>query len=484
MKRILALTALAAMLVVTACITSDTQNPTVTIVFPANGATVNRGDIVIKASATDNKSVVKVEFYINGSLTGTDNVGGAGDTFRYTWSDTAAQVAGQNYSLVAKAWDAADNNATSAAVSITIAGGGGGTGPTNHAGRITVDETWWPSGNPHIIVSDVYLEDNATLTIKPGCTVRFRSGTELYCGYGDPGAIVAEGTADSVITFTSDVTPPSPGDWQSVGVFDEAVSTTRFRHCVFEYGGKELGWGALHVQNFSLRFTDCVIRNSLNYGVRLHGEGRFSEFQNNTVTTSGRYPVYAPCEAAGTFGPGNTFTGNTNDGILVRGGTITTTTNWRNHGVPYVIEDDIAVGDDANNPVLTIAPGTTVQLRSGVEFYCGYGNPGGIIADGTGGQITFTSAVNPPSPGDFTNIGLYDDVINSQTKFINCKVEFGGGTGGNLLIRNCTPTVTGCLIRKSASYGIYLTGSEYPDPTTLRANNTFEDNADGDIYEP
>lgn len=31
------------------------------------------------------------------------------------------------------------------------------TGPTNHSGAITADKTWYPSENPHIIVSDVWV---------------------------------------------------------------------------------------------------------------------------------------------------------------------------------------------------------------------------------------------------------------------------------------------------------------------------------------
>lgn len=469
----------ATLLLFAACDQLDNTDPLVTIVVPTSGAVLAPGNVSIKAVATDNKGVAKVEFYAGATKIGEDATGTA-DTFDISWTATEGA-----YTLKAVASDDAGNTAEHS-INVTVQTGGGGTGPTNHSGRIEADETWWPSGNPHIITGDVYPVNNATLTIKPGCVVRFRSGTEMYCGYGDPGAIIAEGTADSVITFTSDVNPPSPGDWQEIGIFDEAVSTTRFRHCIFEYGGKDEAYGALHVEDVGLRVTDCTFRNNKNYAVRVVGNGYFIEFENNTVTGSSKYPVYIPCTAVGSLGTGNTLTGNTNDAILVKGGRITTTATWRNQGVPYVIENDIAVGDDANNPVLTIAPGTTIKLRTGVEFYCGYGDPGGIIADGTAGQITFTSAVNPPSPGDFLNIGLYDQIINSQTKFINCKIEFGGGENGNLLISNSAPTVTGCLIRKSASWGIYLVGdpANLPDPAQLRANNTFEDNASGDVREP
>ncbi|UCG42053.1 MAG: hypothetical protein JSU73_09205 [candidate division WOR-3 bacterium] len=65
----------------------------VSILIPVNGDTLAKRDIVIKTLATDNKAVTRVEFFVDRSLVRTDNLGGAADTFRHTWSDTAAQTA-------------------------------------------------------------------------------------------------------------------------------------------------------------------------------------------------------------------------------------------------------------------------------------------------------------------------------------------------------------------------------------------------------
>jgi outer membrane protein assembly factor BamB len=100
----------------------DTTPPVVTIVSPANGDTVEKGGIAIKAVAFDDWAVTEVEFYVDGTLVGIDSAGGAGDTFRYTWSDTSAQLVMMSYDLVAQAFDAARNEAFSATTTITIAG--------------------------------------------------------------------------------------------------------------------------------------------------------------------------------------------------------------------------------------------------------------------------------------------------------------------------------------------------------------------------
>ena len=168
MQKWLTLAAMAVVLVVAACTTVDTTPPVVSIVSPVGGDTLGKGNIVIKAIATDNKAVAKVEFYLDGSILGTDNVGGAGDTFRYTWSDTAAQTAG-SHTLAAKAYDNAStpNTTTSANVTIVIAGGHHGTGPTEHTADITGgDSTWYPSGNPHVVMNYIQIYQNGRLIIK------------------------------------------------------------------------------------------------------------------------------------------------------------------------------------------------------------------------------------------------------------------------------------------------------------------------------
>jgi outer membrane protein assembly factor BamB len=96
----------------------DTTPPAVSIVSPANGDTVKTGLIAIKAVASDDQIVTKVEFTIDGTLAGTDS-SADGDTFSYAWTDTAAQVPNQSHTIVATAYDAGGNN-SSATIGIMI----------------------------------------------------------------------------------------------------------------------------------------------------------------------------------------------------------------------------------------------------------------------------------------------------------------------------------------------------------------------------
>jgi len=92
---------------------SDTTAPTTSITSPAAGATVS-GTITISANASDNVGVSRVEFYRGTTLLGTDTT----SPYSVSWNTTT--VVNGSYSLTSKAFDAANNSATSAAVSVTV----------------------------------------------------------------------------------------------------------------------------------------------------------------------------------------------------------------------------------------------------------------------------------------------------------------------------------------------------------------------------
>jgi len=91
---------------------SDTIAPTVLITNPADGSTLTRKGIVeITASASDNLSVTRVEFYINGALHCTDDE----QPYMCRWKLRAKRPP-KEYRLEAKAYDAANNMGTAISV--------------------------------------------------------------------------------------------------------------------------------------------------------------------------------------------------------------------------------------------------------------------------------------------------------------------------------------------------------------------------------
>lgn len=108
----------------------DTTPPTTSITAPSNGATVS-GTTSVTASASDNVGVQRVEFFLDGALQSTDM------NSPYAWSWSTTGTSNGAHVLTSKAWDAANNSTTSAAVNVTVSNGGGGSSADVSGWKIT-----------------------------------------------------------------------------------------------------------------------------------------------------------------------------------------------------------------------------------------------------------------------------------------------------------------------------------------------------------
>ena len=95
---------------------ADTTVPTVVIVSPVASQSVS-GAVNVNVQATDNVGVSKVELYINSVLYGTDTSA----PYAFSWSAPAATSTTQNFTLVAKAYDAAGNIGASTPTVLSVA---------------------------------------------------------------------------------------------------------------------------------------------------------------------------------------------------------------------------------------------------------------------------------------------------------------------------------------------------------------------------
>lgn len=96
-------------------ITVDNSPPTVTLIAPANGASVSGAAVALSATASDNVAVQHVDFYRDGAiLLSTDMT----SPYGFAWNSTT--VANGNHTLFAKAVDTAGNAVNSAAITIAV----------------------------------------------------------------------------------------------------------------------------------------------------------------------------------------------------------------------------------------------------------------------------------------------------------------------------------------------------------------------------
>lgn len=101
-------------------------------------------------------------------------------------------------------------------------------------------------GLDHLRISGKKDEKTVTLTIEPGVTVRFLKGSafkiEHFTGeFAAPAVLVAVGTKEKPITFTSAEAAPAPGDWQGLEFGGIARAENRLEHVRIEYTGADCG---------------------------------------------------------------------------------------------------------------------------------------------------------------------------------------------------------------------------------------------------
>jgi hypothetical protein len=133
-------------LLLVGCPGEDITPPEVSIIAPADGDTI-AGPTTIRANATDNKRVARVEFFVDGVRIGIDS-SPSGHVFEYAW--LGAMRPGTAYTLTCSAADDAGNRNSSPAITVHVSSTAG----THHSGTIGAPETW---------------------TAAPGCSVRIAS---------------------------------------------------------------------------------------------------------------------------------------------------------------------------------------------------------------------------------------------------------------------------------------------------------------------
>lgn len=125
-----------------------------------------------------------------------------------------------------------------------------------------------------------------TLTIEPGVTIKFTPGTALeiehWTSDEDPaaGALVAVGTPERPIVFTSAAPDPAPGDWIGLWYGSVPAAHNRLEHARIEYAGGEcscVGFTCTDADEGSVLFVhgvpasafikDTTIAHSANHGI-------------------------------------------------------------------------------------------------------------------------------------------------------------------------------------------------------------------------
>ena len=147
--------------------------------------------------------------------------------------------------------------------------------------ELTEKVTWVNLKVPFTIkASYLEIDDGGSLTIEPGVTVQFAENTHISVGYYSEGKLVAEGTAEEPIIFTSAMNDKYPGDWSNIRFYEYASAGCILDHCKILYGGD--GGNSLYLYNCAGKVTvqNCEIAYSDGYGIYVNNAS--PTMSNNT----------------------------------------------------------------------------------------------------------------------------------------------------------------------------------------------------------
>lgn len=280
----------------------------------------------------------------------------------------------------------------------------------------TLTSQTWDNDRTYVIDGEAGIAVGHVLTIAAGTTIRFDSGYSLSIA----GTLIADGTPQQPIRFTSNKAYPEAGDWGQIkflnsclnAIFDSEgnyVSGSIIRHAVIEYGqGIDLSQAAPYLAHNTFRHI---------VGSGIGGSGRAGMvIANNTFTGSGISLTIFD----GSFSVvGNSIS---RAGLAVSGpGRL----EWN------VVSNPSDTGIEANG-VLTITANRTTGCRTGMMISGGYVS-GNLMA----GNINYGLQVMGAKP-----------IVMSNT------IAFNGRAG--IYVASGTPVIhQNNLIANTGQYALY-----------------------------
>jgi hypothetical protein len=385
---------------------------------------------------------------------------------------------------------------------ITLSGNANNTknGIVHRGGTITANESW-PAGSLMFLTADLNIGTSAatgaSLTVGAGVTLKM----DLYRHMFVSGTLTAIGTQAQPISFTA--TSTSAGYWETI-TFLSTASASRLSYVTVSKGGRNVagsGFALIEVSGSSPTFDHLTLSESGTYGMKVSGAAAAPSLSNSSVQSNawagisvsgnatltvtdtallnnGDYAmeVYANCRIAGFTGMTASGNGGTSkNGIVHRGGTVTTAEVWL-PGLTWFLTADLNIGSPTvPDASLTVGAGLTLKM----DLYRHIFAYGTLTAVGTPAQpITFTSV--SAVAGYWETVSLLSTASQSRLSYVT--MSYGGrnvaGSGLALIeVIGSSPVFDHLTLTDSATSGIRAS-----DTSALSITNSrFARNAWGGI---
>lgn len=347
------------------------------------------------------------------------------------------------------------------------------------------------SGVDYIIDGCINV-DGVLLTVNPGVTVQFKSGSCLTMT--DGGSLKAIGSDTTMISFEG--MQASKGYWEGVYYYNSNSTNNIMQYVtVRDAGGNSTNYrnAAINIgsiptmgENSSrVRMNNVTVSNSQGYGIYISGKAILDEFEGNTITNCTKAPVQLMASNAGVLNNNNTYTGNGNDYIEINGTMVQNSTSAADFtinklSVPYAVFGDMVIEHN-----IGVQAGTQFVMQAGSSIFSN--EQGTFTATGTNSQrISFAGAESTKGYWDGF-VAQYD-----ATLILNyCDISDGGNASNGLSIPvatinavglgSNTLTVRNCSISNGLNNGIAVNDPQVTYNVDIQTSNTFS-GIDGDNF--
>jgi len=314
--------------------------------------------------------------------------------------------------------------------------------------------TIWYGDKIYIIKAWDFSVQN-TLTIQPGTIIKFHPTLGPDLTLGGSGTIIAQGTAQKPIIFTSflddahggdnnkdgSATHPARKDWGAINT--NALNSSVFEYCEFYYGGKSTYNATLELTagSSNVSVKNCLfVNNDGSYASSAGDIGvlNASDAGTGTVITNNTfYNNVRPLSISDAFSlensnvfhnPANTADTNTYNAIFVESiDHITRNISWQETEVPFVIDDNdfwieggyaLTLGNDV---VVKFKPASVIVLDDGISAIQNYNGQGVYFTsykdDSKKGDTNADGTATSPADNDWG--GIYDNAASSYCSWSN-----------------------------------------------------------------
>ena len=379
---------------------------------------------------------------------------------------------------------------------------------------ISSNTTLTAAGSPYTNGGSVTISSGVTVDVEPGVQIRVSSLIVQ-------GTLDVAGTALSPVVFTSS-SDSGAGQWTGL-TFDSGSSSSVLDYAEVRYAGSG-NVGAITVKSgVSPTITNSTIRNSSAYGIQvtagggpevasnsIHNNGWGGILYSATTRQSGAINIHGNVvednggagveintvdsvvgttladntvsdnrgNAISYWGDDvppdideNTLSGNSGNAVYLRGGAISQSATWSDHGFPFIF----------NNLNVQIAAGKTLTLEAGVVFK---GSGQGLTVNGTldvqgaeGDPVVFTSN-SDSAAGQWAGLTFNSGSSSSVLDYAEVRYAGVGSAGAITINSGASPAITNSTIRNNSTYGVNITAGG----STEVANNSVHNNGSNGIY--